>query len=253
MPKLLDILKHTKKKAVAIPGRIRRGSVEIITNLSGSIRARRNSVAPDTGLHSPQKKPHRDLLWNQKWVRDKYESGPIQIFVAVLIGINFFVSAINAQLLPGEGTAEEDIFKGFEIFFALAFTIELIWNMYGRFWCMFWTGEGSGWNVFDFVIVAISLMSLFLSDLPGISVLRLFRAFRVFRLFKRIPSLRMIIEGILASLPGVLNAFLVLGILMGIWSIMGVEFFREAQGEMGGGQAVGPECFGTFLKAMFTM
>jgi hypothetical protein len=35
-----------------------------------------------------------------------------------------------------------------------------------------------------------------------------------------------IIEGILASLPGVMNAFLVLGILMDIWSIMGVEFFQ---------------------------
>merc|ERR1712070_368857 len=82
---------------------------------------------------------------------------------------------------------------------------------------------------------------------------RLFRAFRVFRLFKRIPSLKLIIEGVLASLPGVMNAFLVLGILMGIWSIMGVEFFQFAKGKMGGGQAVGPECFGNFFKAMFTM
>jgi hypothetical protein len=117
---------------------------------------------------------------------------------------------------------------------------------------MFWCGEGSGWNIFDFVIVVISLMSLMLSDLPGISVLRLFRAFRVFRLFKRIPSLRMIIEGVLASLPGVFNAFLVLGILMGIWSIMGVEFYRDKRGLMGDTE-VGPACFGNFFKAMFTM
>jgi Ion transport protein. len=39
---------------------------------------------------------------------------------------------------------------------------------------------------------------------------RLFRAFRVFRLFKRVESLRIIIEGVIASLPGVMNAFLVL-------------------------------------------
>ena len=47
------------------------------------------------------------------------------------------------------------------------------------------------------------------------------------RLFKRIASLRMIIEGVLASLPGVMNAFIVLAILISIWSIMGVTFFID--------------------------
>ena len=96
---------------------------------------------------------------------------------------------------------------------------------------------------FDFVIVVISLMALMIPDLPGIAVLRLFRAFRVFRLFKRIESLRCIIDGVLASLPGVFNAFLVLGILMGIWAIMGVEFFG----------AVSREEFGSFGASMFTV
>jgi len=60
------------------------------------------------------------------------------------------------------------------------------------------------------------MLALVFTDLPGVSVLRLFRAFRVFRLFKRIKSLRVIIEGVFASLPGVFNAFIVLLILMGI-------------------------------------
>ena len=89
----------------------------------------------------------------------------------------------------------------------------------------------------------LEVMSMVMSDLPGITVLRLFRAFRVFRLFKRIPSLKLIIEGIIASLPGVFNAFLVLGILMGIWSIMGVEFFQDDN----------EEAFGDFIRAMFTV
>merc|ERR1712130_985142 len=106
----------------------------------------------------------------------------------------------------------------------------------GDFWM-------SGWNWFDFIIVLISLLSVFIANLPGISVLRLFRAFRVFRLFKRVPSLKHIIEGVFASIPGVANAFVVLTILMGIWSIMGVEFFRK----------ISPQEFGTFMKSMFTM
>jgi voltage-gated sodium channel len=181
-----------------------------------------------------------NTLWRQREFRAKYETNVVQIGVAVVIALNFFISAINAQILPDEGSNAQMAFFGFEIFFAVVFTVELIWNMYGSWWCLFWQ---SGWNWFDFIIVLISLMSLMLSDLPGISVLRLFRAFRVFRLFKRVPSLKMIIEGILASLPGVMNAFLVLGILMGIWSIMGVEFFKDFE----------PMYFGNFMKAMFTM
>ena len=83
------------------------------------------------------------------------------------------------------------------------------------------------WNWFDFVIVVSSLLSLLLEGVPGLSVLRLLRAFRVVRLFKRIESLRAIIEGVLSALPGVTDAFVILLIFMGIWSIVGVEFFAN--------------------------
>lgn len=69
--------------------------------------------------------------------------------------------------------------------------------------------------MFDFLIVTITVLSLTLDNIPGISVLRLFRAFRVFRLFRRVESLKLIIEGVGASMPGVANAFMILGILMG--------------------------------------
>jgi hypothetical protein len=101
----------------------------------------------------------------------------------------------------------------------------------------------SGWNWFDTLIVFITFVSMSEAELPGITVLRLFRAFRVFRLFRRVESLKLIIEGVSAAMPGVMNAFTILAILMGIWSIIGVEFFREHADEE----------FGNFLKAMFTM
>ena len=40
-------------------------------------------------------------------------------------------------------------------------------------------------------------------------LLRTLRAFRVFRLFKRIKSLRKILASIVAAVPGVFNAFVV--------------------------------------------
>jgi len=117
--------------------------------------------------------------------------------------------------------------------------------MWGSYWYYFWK---SGWNIFDFVIVIISLLAIYMENLPGISVLRLFRAFRVFRLFKRIPELKKIIEGVMNSLPGVGNAFVVLGLIMGIWSIMGVEFFA-------GKRKTGTyhENFGNFSRAMLSL
>lgn len=91
-------------------------------------------------------------------------------------------------------------------------------------------------NVFDFLIVSISWLSMYADQLPGIGVLRLFRAFRVFRLFRRVRSLRLIIEGVLASMPGVSNAFVVLVLLMGARGAgAGAPFARR------GGQSVRAE------------
>lgn len=175
--------------------------------------------------------PHQEMIYHF------YQTRFIQFFVAGCIVMNFATSAVSRQLGADMYT---DVFETFEWFFLVVFTIELVINMYGAWWSLFWH---SSWNVFDFVVVIISLLSVAFPDLPGISVLRLFRAFRVVRLFKRIETLRIIIAGILASLPGVFNAFAVTSILMSIWAIMGVDFFS----------AYMDDHFGTYIKAMFTM
>jgi len=182
----------------------------------------------------------KDSVPYQSEVKRLYDTPASQIGVAGLIFANFIVSAAQKQIMPISDPEPWTFFMINEWFFGLIFTVELMVNMYGSWPCLFWK---SGWNWFDFIIVIISLLALLVPELPGISVLRLFRAFRVFRLFKRIESLKLIIDGVMASLPGVFNAFLVLGILMGIWSIMGVEFFGE----------ISEEEFGTFMKGMFSM
>lgn len=54
---------------------------------------------------------------------------------------------------------------------------------------------------------------------------------------------QVIIEGALASMPGVANTFVVLGLLMAIFAVIAVDFF--------GGMA--PQLFGNFAKSMFTL
>lgn len=163
-------------------------------------------------------------LPGQNWVKQYYETPKVQVGVAGLIFGNFIVSATAAQILPEKGELADVVFHYFDWFFNAAFLIELLWNMYGNFFLSFWK---SGWNVFDFFIVGVSITSLVFPDLPGVGVLRLFRAFRVFRLFKRIKSLRLIIVGVIMSLEGVMNAFIVLLLFLMIWAIMGVDFFAD--------------------------
>merc|ERR1719204_155261 len=177
---------------------------------------------------------------HQAEFKARYDSSTVQIIVAFIIFLNFVVEAIKSQVLPEKGSPADTVFVVFEFFFNIVFLIELAWNMYGSWFWLFWD---SGWNWFDFIIVGISIISIAFPTLPGITVLRLFRAFRVFRLFKRIDSLKKIIEGVLHAIPGVSQAFMIMLILMGIWSVIGVEFYRD----------LAPQEFGNFLKAMFTM
>jgi len=99
----------------------------------------------------PWKLPH------QQFMKDSYLLNSVQYGVAGLIFANFIVSAAEAQVLATEGSMEDDIFKVFDFFFTIIFTVEVLWNLYGHFFVEFWK---SGWNWFDFVIVVISLMVL---------------------------------------------------------------------------------------------
>jgi len=172
-----------------------------------------------------------------------YQSHSAQIIVAIVIFLNFLVSAIDAQLLPVEGEPLYDVLSVLEWFFNSFFLVELCFNLYAHWFLAFWADL---WNVFDVAIVTISWVSMMAQKGGIISVLRLFRAFRVFRLFKRIEALRIIIVGVLRSLPGVANAFVLLGLIMGIWSIIGVNQF-------GGPDSEFEDLFGNFAKAMLTM
>jgi voltage-gated sodium channel len=67
----------------------------------------------------------------------------------------------------------------------------------------------SGWNVFDFLIVALS----FAPASEGFAVLRALRILRVLRLVSLIPSLRRVVEGLLAALPG-------MGFVLGLMSLI---------------------------------
>ncbi|XP_037379353.1 sodium channel protein type 9 subunit alpha [Talpa occidentalis] len=88
-----------------------------------------------------------------------------------------------------------------------------------------------GWNIFDSLIVTLSLVELFLSDVEGLSVLRSFRLLRVFKLAKSWPTLNMLIKIIGNSVGALGNLTLVLAIIVFIFAVVGMQLFGKSYKE----------------------
>ena len=176
--------------------------------------------------------------------REFYTKDVVEYFVAFLIVANFITNIMERWKDPvysarglidckedeieagwcAKMRFQESVWWGFGLFYNIAFTIELVINYYAYAPLAFWK---SGWNRFDFVVVLVGVLSYMPFQLPGpLSLLRLMRAFRVFRLFKRVKSLNKIIVSLGKAIPGVANAFLIMLIVMCIYAILGVEFFK---------------------------
>ncbi|XP_010183791.1 PREDICTED: sodium channel protein type 5 subunit alpha-like, partial [Mesitornis unicolor] len=98
------------------------------------------------------------------------------------------------------------------------------------------------WNIFDSIIVTLSLIELSLPKHGSkkerrkggtLSVLRSFRLLRVFKLAKSWPTLNTLIKIIGNSLGALSNLTLVLAIIVFIFAIVGVQLFGRKYGEFG--------------------
>ena len=226
-------------------------------------------------------------FWSQTTIDEKfwslqpkaaklYANPKSQGIVAALIFGNFISNIVEKEIDP-TSTLYSDTFYALECFFNISFLIELIINVYAHW---FWKFVKSAWNWFDLLVVTIGMMSVLKLTEGPLSLLRNLRAFRVFRLFRRIKSLNKILMALARAVPGVANAFGVLLLVMSIYAILAVEFFRDIgvnrevnqsialpYGEVemvyGTGEVVsvmtargmpyGEEYFGTFFKALYTL
>ncbi|MGH0157888.1 UNVERIFIED_CONTAM: hypothetical protein FKN15_070577 [Acipenser sinensis] len=89
----------------------------------------------------------------------------------------------------------------------------------------------TGWNIFDSIIVTLSLVELGLADVEGLSVLRSFRLLRVFKLAKSWPTLNMLIKIIGNSVGALGNLTLVLAIIVFIFAVVGMQLFGKSYKE----------------------
>lgn len=80
-----------------------------------------------------------------------------------------------------------------------------------------------GWNIFDTVIVLVSLIPAENSDMALIG--RLIRIFRVLRMVSIIPELRMLLNSLLKALPQLGYVMLLMFIIFYIYAAIGATFF----------------------------
>ena len=97
----------------------------------------------------------------------------------------------------------------------------------------------SGWNVFDFSIVAIAL----LPASGSLAILRALRIFRSLRLIKNVPRLRFIVESLFHSLPSLLWIFVLLALVFYVFAVIGTKLFGTAF----------PEWFGNIGASLFSL
>ncbi|MCC6889501.1 MAG: ion transporter [Hyphomicrobiales bacterium] len=95
------------------------------------------------------------------------------------------------------------------------------------------------WSVFDFIVIAISLVPAS----QTFSVLRALRILRALRLITAVPTLKAVVGGLLAALPGMASIVLLIMLLYYVFAVIAVKLYGPEF----------PELFGTLGKSFFTL
>jgi voltage-gated sodium channel len=143
-----------------------------------------------------------------------------EIFIALIIIFSSIMLGANTYNLSAQ-TIQIIYFLDYSI--TVFFIMELAIKMLAEDkWINFFK---HGWNIFDFLIVFISLMPLENSDY--VMVARLLRLFRVLRLISFIPELRTLITALFIALPRIGYVALLMFIIFYIYAIIGNLLFQD--------------------------
>ena len=103
-----------------------------------------------------------------------------------------------------------------------------------------WLYFRDGWNVFDFVIVALCCLPM---DSQFAAVLRLARGLRLLRLVTALPKLQLLVGALLKSLGAMGYVGLLLSLMFYIYGVAGVHLFSQSD----------PQHFGSLGAALFSL
>ncbi|KAI9590714.1 hypothetical protein GQX74_008881 [Glossina fuscipes] len=168
-------------------------------------------------------------VWDCCWVWLKFQEWVslivfdpfVELFITLCIVVNTMFMAMDHHDMNKE---MDRVLKSGNYFFTATFAIEATMKLMAMSPKYYFQ---EGWNIFDFIIVALSLLELGLEGVQGLSVLRSFRLLRVFKLAKSWPTLNLLISIMGRTVGALGNLTFVLCIIIFIFAVMGMQLFGK--------------------------
>jgi len=159
-----------------------------------------------------------------------------ELFVIFIIIISALEIGAKTYELPAQAVS---FTKALDLFITLFFLIEIVIRFIAepvkrKF-------LRSGWNVFDTLVVMISLIPIDDSEMALLA--RLVRVFRVLRMISVIPELRILINSLITALPQLGYVMLLMFIIFYIYAAVGSFLF----------QSINPVLWGNIAISMLTL
>jgi voltage-gated sodium channel len=155
--------------------------------------------------------------------------------VAVIIASALLVGVKTYELAPSSRLLIIWLDRLVTVIFVAEITIRLIAEPQKRAFFR------NGWNLFDTLVVTVSLIPIDNSDL--VLVARLVRVFRVLRMISIIPELRMLLASLLKALPQLGYVILLMFIIFYIYAAIGATLF----------ESINPDLWGDIAISMLTL
>ena len=161
------------------------------------------------------------------------ESGRVEHFIVAVILVNAVV--LGFETSKSAMASCSSLLVAIDKACLVVFCLEIGARLLAYRWA-FWR---SGWNIFDFAVVAVALV-------PGAgawAVLRSLRVLRVMRLLTVIPSLRKVVAAFLHAIPGLGGVLLLMSVFLYTSAVLAVNLFGQTF----------PQWFGSLGAALFSL
>ncbi|XP_048254003.1 sodium channel protein 1 brain-like isoform X4 [Haliotis rufescens] len=187
------------------------------------------------GNKKPQKTIKRPKKQFAAFFYDVSISNKFELAIVLIIFLNMIVMGIEHY---NQSDAVSQVLDIMNIIFTTVFTLEALVKLVGLRWHYF----RQAWNVFDFIIVILSILDITVSQLQSgvvlddllsdvfvtptlLRVVRIFRIGRVLRLIKAAKGIRKLLFALIISLPAIFNIGALLFLVLYIYAIIGLSSF----------------------------
>ncbi|XP_015683598.1 sodium channel protein type 2 subunit alpha-like [Protobothrops mucrosquamatus] len=204
------------------------------------------------GSKKPQKPIPRPANKFQGMVFDFVTKQAFDISIMILICLNMVTMMVETD---DQTDAMETNLYRINLIFIVLFTGECVLKLISLRYYYFTIG----WNIFDFVVVILSIVGMFLAEIiekyfvsPTLfRVIRLARIGRILRLIKGAKGIRTLLFALMMSLPALFNIGLLLFLVMFIYAIFGMSNFAYVKREVGIDDLFNFETFGNSMLCLF--